>query len=285
MRVETVTHPIAEHGEGPVWLPDEGRLRWVDMLAGEVLATDPATGHTERLKIGEVAACVRPRRGGGLVFARERGFALLDPDSTEPRALPEVWSDPSVRMNDGSCDHLGRFYCGSMDYGAAPERGALYRLDPDLTVTTVLEDVTISNGLAWTREGTRAYYIDTPTQRVDVFDVDRESGELGERRVFVEIPADQGNPDGLCLDADGGVWVAMWDGHAVHRYSPAGTLDRVIELPVQRPTACSFGGPDLTELYITTSRLDVDTERHPDSGALLRIRPGHRGIAPLDFAG
>lgn len=285
MRVETVTRPIAEHGEGPVWCPEDGRLRWVDMLAGDVLTTDPATGDTERTKVGEVAACLRPRRDGGFVLARERGFALLDPGASEPFALPEVWSDPSIRMNEGGCDPAGRFFCGSMDYVAAPGRGALYRLDPDKTVTTVLEGVTISNGLAWIPDGTRAYYIDTPTRRVDAFDADPRTGALSNRRAFVEIPEAQGSPDGLCLDADGGVWVAMWDGHAVRRYTPEGALDLVIELPVQRPTACAFGGEDLADLYITTSRLDLDPAQHPDAGALLRVRTGHRGLAPFDFAG
>ncbi|PRY02259.1 SMP-30/gluconolactonase/LRE family protein [Allonocardiopsis opalescens] len=281
---EQITAPVAYHGEGPVWCPADGRLRWMDMLAGDVLTLPTGGGAPERLHVGEVAAALRPRAGGGHVLAVERGFALLDPGSQEPRRLPELWADPSVRMNEGGCDPRGRFYCGSMAYDTAPGRGALYRLDPDGSTATVLTGITISNGLAWTPEGDRAYYIDTPTQRVDVFDVDGD-GELRDRRPFTAVPAEIGAPDGLCLDAEGGVWVALWDGAAVHRYGPDGSLDAVVPLPVSRPTACAFGGPDLDELYITTSREDIDPAHQPAAGALFLARPGVRGARVHEFAG
>ncbi|MUL41088.1 SMP-30/gluconolactonase/LRE family protein [Streptomonospora sp. PA3] len=284
LHADPVDAPRAHHGEGPVWCPDEGLLRWVDMLAGDVLAITPDGRALPRLHIGEVAAAVRPRLGGGLVAAVERGFALVDPATGAVRALPELWSDPGVRMNEGGCDPRGRFYCGSMAYDAAPGRGALYRLDTDLTATRVLDGVTISNGLVWTPAGDRAYYVDTPTRRIDSFAITAE-GELGERTAFVAIPEGAGNPDGLCLDAEGGVWVALWDGAAVHRYTPAGELDAVVDVPVPRPTACAFGGPELSDLYITTSAIDADTARWPRAGALFRTRPGVRGIPPRGFAG
>ncbi|GAA3742416.1 sugar lactone lactonase YvrE [Spinactinospora alkalitolerans] len=285
MAVEQVTPPVADHGEGPVWCADEGRLRWVDMLAGDVLALDPGSGEIERTHVAEVAAALRPRIGGGFVVAVERGFALWEPGEPRPRLLPEVWADPSVRMNEGGCDPRGRFYCGSMAYDAAPGRGALHRLDPDGTVTTVLEGVTISNGLAWTPDGRRAYYVDTPTRRVDVFGVDPGTGDLVGREPVVEVPAGSGSPDGLCLDAEGGIWVALWDGAAVHRYTAEGVLDEVVELPVPRPTACAFGGPGLRDLYVTTSGLDLDPARHPEAGAVFRLRPGVRGTPVLPFGG
>src|SRR3954453_13356341 len=172
--VEQITDSVAYHGEGPVWSPRWGGLRWVDMLAGDVLSLG-TDGAVDRRHVGDIAAAVRPRAGGGAVLGIERGFALEDPDGTI-RALGEVWSDPSVRMNEGGCDPDGRFYCGSMAYDQAPGAASLYRLDPDRSVHVVLTGVTVSNGLEWSPDGTRAYYDDTPTKQVAVFAYDREAG-------------------------------------------------------------------------------------------------------------
>ncbi|MEO3778371.1 SMP-30/gluconolactonase/LRE family protein [Micromonospora sp. B11E3] len=281
--LEQVTPPVAGHGEGPVWCPADQRVRWVDMLVGDVLALDPVTGQISRRHVAPLVAAVRPRCDGGLVAAVERGFALLRGDSVE--LLPEIWSDPSVRMNDGGCDPLGRFYCGSMAYDAAPGRAALHRLDPGGSVETVLTGLTVSNGLAWTRDGRTAWYVDSATHRVDTFAFDLATGELHDRRPAVAVPPDAGTPDGLCLDVEGGVWVALWDGGAVHRYAPDGRLTAVVELPVRRPTACAFGGPDHADLYVTTSRLGLPPEDRSPAGALFRIRPEVPGFPDHTFAG
>ncbi|WDZ83877.1 SMP-30/gluconolactonase/LRE family protein [Micromonospora cathayae] len=281
--LEQVTAPVAEHGEGPVWCPADRRLRWVDMLAGDILTLDPTNGAVSRRHVAPVVAAVRPRAGGGLVAAVERGFALLRDDAVE--LLPEIWSDPSVRMNDGGCDPWGRFYCGSMAYDAAPGRAALYRLSPGGAVETVLTGLTVSNGLAWTRDGTTAWYVDSATRRVDTFAVAPATGELRDRRPVVVVPPDVGTPDGLCVDVEGGVWVALWDGGAVHRYAPDGRLTAVVSLPVRRPTACTFGGPDLADLYVTTSRQGLPAGDRSPAGALFRIRPRVPGFPDHTFAG
>src|SRR3954467_10215056 len=168
MQAEQVTGPVAYHAEGPVWSTRWGGLRWVDMLAGDVLFLAP-DGTVERRNVGGVAAALRARRDGGAVVGVERGFALENADGTLTH-LGELWTDPGVRMNEGSCDPDGRFYCGSMAYDKRPGAGALCRLDPDGSVRVVLEGVTISNGLDWSPDGALAYYNDTPTHRVDVFD-------------------------------------------------------------------------------------------------------------------
>jgi sugar lactone lactonase YvrE len=272
---EQITPPVAEHGEGPVWWPDWGGLRWVDMLAGDVVSLG-AAGDIDRQHVGKVAAALRPRRTGGMVVATEHDFVVVE-ETARVVATPVV--DAEVRFNDGGCDPEGNFYCGTMRYDESPGGGTLYRLTPDYAVDVVLRDVTISNGLAWTPDGSKAYYVDTATNRIDVFDHD-----LRNRRPFVEIAAEDGSPDGLTLDAEGGVWVAMWEGGAVRRYSASGQLEEVVELPTPKVTACTFGGADLDELYITTSR-HGEAAPHPSAGALFRFRPGVAGLPASTFAG
>lgn len=283
MRVEQVTDPIAYHAEGPVWSPVWGGLRWVDMLAGDVLSlTDDGT--VTRRHVGDVAAAIRPRRQGGAVIGVERGFALEDADGTLTH-LPPLWDEGrGIRMNEGGCDPDGRFYCGSMAYDKRTGAGSLYRLGPDGSVAVVLTEVTISNGLEWSPDGTHAYYNDTPTQRIAVFDYGPGSGLRG-HRTFVTIPAEAGRPDGLTVDAQGGVWVALNNGGAVRRYSPAGALDEVIELPARKVTACTFGGPHLDELFITTSRENLEPAEDPLAGSLFRARADVAGLPAREFAG
>lgn len=281
LEVEQVTEPLAEHGEGPMWDADNHVLYWVDMLAGDILSL-PADGVVSRAHVGKVAAVVRPRRGGGLAVAVENGFAVIDPGQREPRLVAEAFEDSGMRMNDGGCDPQGRFYCGSMAYDKAPGRGKVYRLEPDGTVSVVLEDVTISNGLVWSLDGDLVYYVDTPTKRIDAFDFDAGSGSFTNRRAVAHV---DGNPDGMTIDTDGFLWVALFGGSAVHRYAPDGRLDAVVQLPVSQVTACTFGGPGLDELYITTSRQDLPAGEEPAAGALFRVRPGVSGVPASPYAG
>jgi sugar lactone lactonase YvrE len=282
VQAEQVTGPVAYHGEGPVWSQRWGGLRWVDMLAGDVLSL-VADGTIDRRHVGNVAAAIRPRRRGGAVIGVERGFVLEDAEGTLTH-LGELWSDNNVRMNEGGCDPDGRFYCGSMAYDQLPGAGALYRLDPDGSVRVVLENVTISNGLEWSPDGSRTYYNDTFTQRIDIFDYDGESGLTG-RRPFAEMPAEAGGPDGLTIDEQGGVWVALYGGGAVRRYTPEGILDEVIEVPAKMVTACTFGGQDHSQLFITTSREGLGDGEDPLAGSLFRAAVGVAGMPVREFVG
>lgn len=298
LQAAPITPPLNHHGEGPVWDPsaaEGGTLRWVDMLAGDLQSWTPATGwageqvaptDVRSLHVGDVLACVRPRTDGGLVLALERRFALLGPDDlgvAEPRLLPEVWHDTGVRFNEGGCDPQGRFYCGSMAYDQAEGAGTLYRLDPDLTVTPVLTGATVSNGLAWAPDGRRAYYQDTPRGCVEALTFDT-GGDLDGREVVVRVPEEAGGPDGLCVDAEGCIWTALYGGSAVHRYSPAGELLAVVEVGARDVTACTFGGPDLEHLFITTSAQEGE-EAGELAGALFAVRPGVPGLPVAPFAG
>jgi sugar lactone lactonase YvrE len=281
MRAEQVTDPVTYHGEGPVWWPRWGGLRWVDMLAGDVLSLGD-DGTVARRHVSEVVAALRPRSGGGAVLGIERGFALEDADGALTRLDP-LWHSEQVRMNEGACDPDGRFYCGSMAYDQRPGAAAVYRLDPDGTKRTVLEGVTISNGLDWSPDGSRAYYDDTATHRIDVFDYDPERG-LHARRPFAEVP-DGGLPDGLTVDEHGGVWVALADRGQVWHFTVDGVHDEVIDLPVGTATACTFGGPDLDQLFITTSRENLPPGADPLAGALFRADVGVRGLPVREFGG
>jgi sugar lactone lactonase YvrE len=278
VRAEQVTDAVTYHGEGPVWSDRWGGLRWVDMLAGDVLSLGP-DGTVSRRSVGTIAAALRPRSGGGAVIAAERGFLLEAPDGELTR-LGELWDDPGVRFNDGACDPEGRFLCGTMAYDHRPGAGSLYRLDPDGGVDVVMRGVTISNGLDWSPDDAVAYYSDTPTREVSALDPD-----LSARRTFAEIAPGDGFPDGLTVDAEGGVWVALYGGAAVRRYTAAGALDAVVEVGARQVTSCAFGGEDLRELFITTSREDLAPGDDPAAGSLFRVVPGVDGMPVREFAG
>lgn len=266
------------HGECPVWWPDGSGLRLVDMLAGDLVRV---VGPDElvRLHVGDTVAAPRPRRGGGAVLGVDDGFVLLRADGTQEHAIRDVSDAAALRMNDGSCDPHGRYWCGTT--GGAVGTAALHRLDPGGSVTTVLRGATTSNGLGWTGDGRRAYYADSETGRVDVLRTTPDGDVVG-REPFAEPP--RGEPDGLVVDEGDGVWVALWDGAGVVRFSPDGEVDRVVEVPTPRVTACTLGGEDLRTLFITTSRLGLD---HDDgrAGAVFSVRVDVPGVPVAEFDG
>jgi sugar lactone lactonase YvrE len=288
---DCVLEARAELGEGPVWDAVRGQLVWVDILGRRVHRFDPADGtDVIMLETPTHVGTVAPRQNGGLVLALVDGFWLLDADATAPRPHRLVEADrPGNRFNDGKVDADGRFWAGTMAYDLRPGAGSLYRLDPDGAVNTMLDGVTISNGMAWSDDRRTLYYIDTPTRRIDAFDYDSTSAAIGGRRTVVRLPADLvGSPDGMTIDAEGAMWVALWDGWAVHRYFPDGTLDAIVRMPVARPTSCVFGGTDLEDLYITSARTGLSADAlatQPSAGGLFRIRPCVAGRPPTPFAG
>ena len=282
-QAEQVPGTECYHGEGPCWADDWGGLRWVDMLHGDVLSLDEG-GSVTRAHVGEVAAVIRPRASGGAVLTLKDSFAVTDGDLASLRTVTQVELKPGVRLNEGGCDPDGGFYCGSMATDESPQAGTFYRLGPDGSVQPVLDMVTISNGFDFSPDGGTAYYVDTPDQGIDIFDYSAATGLVNRRR-WVEIPEDAGRPDGLTVDAEGGVWLALMGGSAVRRYSASGVLDAVIALPVSQVTACTFGGPGLDTLYVTTSQIGADTRAQPASGALFAVQPGVRGRPARVFGG
>ena len=287
--VEIAFHPGDELGEGITWDAAHRRLISVDILRGRVHLFDPATGALRTLEAGQPVGAAVPRRQGGLMLALRDGFATLDPDSQTLHFVAHVEFDkPGQRMNDGACDAAGRFWAGTMCMQERPGLGSLYRLDPDGSVHTMATGIGISNGIDWSPDRTRMYYVDSLTQRLDQFDFDLASGTIANRRELAAIDANDGCPDGLTVDAEGAIWVALWGGSALHRYLPDGTLDRILRVPVSHPTTCAFGGPTLEDLYITSATIKLsESERglQPFGGAVIRCRPGVAGRAAHAYGG
>jgi sugar lactone lactonase YvrE len=289
--VELALDAQSELGEGPVWDARAACLYFVDILRGHVRRFDPATTAVRTFRVEQPVGAIALTHRDDLLLAVRDGFARLELAngrvSTIAAAAPE--DDPGdLRMNDGACDRAGRFWAGTMALDERPGAGALYRLSPNGRVDMMLRPVSISNGIDWTLDDRRMYYIDSSAQSVDVFDFDAATGAIANRRPFVRIPPDVGVPDGLTVDADDGVWVALWRGSAVHRYTPDGTLDRVVRLPVTHPTSCAFGGDGLRDLYITSASIALDAAeraRQPHAGGVFRCRPGPAGREPFRFGG
>ncbi|RFC75285.1 SMP-30/gluconolactonase/LRE family protein [Streptomyces sp. AcE210] len=282
MRPEVAVRAEATLGEGPTWDAEAGRLIWVDILGSRVHTYDPATGRRTVMATEQHVGAAKPRAGGaGLVVNLRDGIGLYGPGGTGFRWLHRD-PVPGRRGNDAAIAPDGSLWAGSMAYDETPGGGNLVRIAADGTATEILGDVTVSNGTGWSPDGTLMYYVDTPTRRIDVFDFDGQ--QAVRRREFAVAEEGAGHPDGLTVDADGCVWVALWDGSALRRYTPSGALDRVVELPVKRPTACAFGGADLTDLYVTSARVGIDTPS-PYAGSLLVLRDLGHGLAQPAFEG
>ena len=274
-------------GEGPRWHPDEHRLYWVDIEQNGIYRLDPATGQYERFDLGLPVGAVAFREKGGLVLATRDGFAYWDEGTAQLDFIADPEPDrPDARFNDGSVDSRGRFWAGTMTHKGA--ENALYRLDPDGQVHTMERGLTISNGLGWSPDGRTMYLTDTNRSIIHAYDYHEPSGTVTRRHTFVEVPVKDGYPDGLAVDASGYVWSAHYGGSRVTRYDPDGNIERVVEVPVPNVTACAFGGPDLSTLYITTAwsgMTDAQRAERPQSGDLFAVETGITGTPEHKFAG
>lgn len=281
---------VADHGEGVVWDPARGELLWVDLGVGRLHRGRPGDGGVEHLgtiRLDVPLGAVAPLTGGeGWIAAAGHGVARLARDGAltwlaEPDAGRE-----GVRMNDAACDPGGRFWAGTMAEDETPGAGALYRFDPDGTLTTMVARTTVSNGLGWSADATTMWFADSGEGAIDAFRFDAATGAIADRRRVITIAEDDGVPDGLTVDADDHLWVAIWDGGEVRRYTPAGELVARVRVPVSRPTRCCFGGADLATLYISTARVGLSEEQlreQPDAGRLFAVAPGVPGVAQPAF--
>jgi sugar lactone lactonase YvrE len=289
--VDLVLDARAALGEGAIWNRALQRLHWVDISGHRVFTYDPATGENRAADVGQMVGTVVPRVGGGLLLALHEGFATLDLATGGLTLLPRPPEhDPATaRFNDGKCDPAGRFWAGTMSLVKGQPLGRLYRLDADGSQRVMLREARTSNGIAWSLDRRTMYYIDTPLMRVDAFDYDDATGAIAGRRPVITIPPGIGRPDGSTLDAEGMLWVAMWDGGRVTRWDPrTGRLLQTIRLPVTRVTSCAFGGPELDILYLTSAReglTEAQLAAQPLAGGLFRARPGVRGLPAPAYRG
>jgi sugar lactone lactonase YvrE len=287
VQVEVAARGADRLGECPLWDEREGMLWWVDSRWPAVKRLDPASGAVMMQVLPEVVGSIAFRERGGLLAATKSGIHFMDVASgaLEARARPEAHL-PDNRFNDGRCDRAGRFWAGTMSDVRREPSGSLYRFDADLGCTKHREAVIIPNGLAFSPDGRTMYFADTNRHTIWAYAYDAASGAATGERVFADTGS--GRPDGSCVDADGGLWNAEYGAWRLVRYTPAGKVDRVVELPVANPTCCCFGGDDLGTLYVTTATqrlVPEDLARQPLAGSVLALRPGVRGLAESRFAG
>lgn len=288
IKIECVVDSRNILGEVPVWDIGEQALYWVDIEGKLLQRYTPATGAVDRWPMAERIACFAVREKGGLIVGFASGIAFFDTKSGAIEWIARPDKNPRNRFNEGKCDRKGRFWAGTMDDKLTDHSASLFRIDPDRSVHTMLTDVGISNCFVWSLQNDAFIFADSLDKRIYRFDYDHGTGALSNRRVFVDMTADKPVPDGGTIDADGFVWVTHWDGWRIVRYAPDGAVDRMVQLPVQKPTSCMFGGPDLKTLYVTTAiwNLKPDALRHqPGAGGLFALDVGVGGVPETRFAG
>jgi sugar lactone lactonase YvrE len=275
-------------GEGPSWDERAQELVRVDITGSRVHGWSPTHGPTWTIEVeGEVGAAVL-REEGGLVLAIDHTLVLRDADGTQRTIATVEENKDENRFNDCRADPQGRLWAGTMSRKRTPGSAALYRMEPGGELEQVLGGTAISNGIGWSPDGHTMYFIDSPSQKLDAFDFEPSSGVISNRRTLAEVDPADGLPDGLTVDAEGGIWVALFAGGALRRYGPDGTTEAQIELPLTNPTCPAFGGPRLDTLYVTTAWHKLTPEQHaaePQAGALVALEPGVRGLRRNRFAG
>ena len=287
--VECVLPVPALLGESPVWCPGDKVLYWVDIKRPAIYRFDPATASTQTWPMPEHVGCIGLRQRGGAIAALRSGFAFVDFQTGAVCKLPSpILDGPDMRFNDGRCDRRGRFWAGTLHEARHPGTASLYRFDPDGCSTEMIGGVTVSNGIAWSPDSRTMYFADSWTRTIYSFDFDLDSGTLRNRRVFAEVPDGSGVPDGATVDAEGFLWSANFDGGCITRYAPDGRVDRVIQMPVQRPTSCVFGGEDFNILYVTSASLNLTAQQRieaPLAGGVFTVDAGVKGLPEPRFAG
>ena len=283
-QIDVLTDERADLGEGPVIAADGTALHWVDIFAGRVLRTGLADATTTSLRVDTMVGAVALRRGGGYVAAVKAGFATIDADGTLRHRARLL--GPTVRMNDAACDPLGRFWAGSTEMDFAAGGGALHVLWPDWTHRTVLTGLTQPNGLDWSPDGRTFYLVDSALGTVTAWDVDLDTARLARPRTLLKVPPSEGAPDGLSVDRDGDLWIALWGGSAVLQVAPSGRVRRRIPLPVRQPTSCAFGGPNADVLFVTSAATGIEPDPDSPDGAVLTVHgTGASGNPAPEFDG
>jgi sugar lactone lactonase YvrE len=290
-RLELIIESQALLGECPCWHQEKQLLYWVDIFKKQLHIYQPTTKIDRTIELEEFIGCVVPRKSGGVVVALQTGFAALELETEKINFLDRPENHPrSNRFNDGKCDPSGHFLAGTMALDETPNAGALYSLDGNLKIKQLLDELSISNGMGWSPDYSTMYLIDSPTKNVFAFDYDADTGNISNRRIVVTIPDElRGYPDGMTIDREGTIWVALWAGFKVTRWNPhTGKLLQSISIPAPHVTSCTFGGLNMNELYITTARKDMDEAalaQYPQAGSVFRLKTDVIGMKAFEFMG
>jgi len=296
--VQCVVDSRDKIGEGGFWCPDEQVVYWLDVpMPSRIHRFDPATGKHDTWPMPEMVTAMAKRADGTLLVASENGLNTFDPRKASYVHLGAIEPHlPGNRTNDGAPDAKGRFWIGTMQNNLGPNGegipirgpvGSLWKIEPGKPPVAALEEIGITNGVAWSPDATKLYVVDSLVDQIYACDFDLDTGDVGPRHIFSDIK-DLGTPDGNAMDAEGYLWSARWDGHCVARISPDGSVDCIVPMPASLVTSCAFGGPDLDTLYVTTARLGIDEEtarRYPQQGGLFVFKPGVRGLKRPRYAG
>jgi sugar lactone lactonase YvrE len=281
---EVVIPYACQLGECPVWDATNERILWVDIIAGEIHQYLSATGEHRVFKAGQIIGSFALCTSGRVLVGFQNGFAFVDLETGTVEWLTEgEVTKPDTRFNDGKCDAAGRFWTGTMSLSRKQGAGSLYAIEADRSIVIKIPEVTVSNGLAWSPDNTKFYFIDTATRQVAAYDYDIETGSLANKKIAVTIPIEMGKPDGMTIDTEGMIWIALWDGWCVTRWNPyTGKLLQTIQLPVARVTSCTFGGKELNSLYITTANTGLsgdERKKQPLAGCVFVIENiGCKGV-------
>ena len=276
MEPELIADYLNHVGEGPLWHANEKRLYWVDIPQGRIFWFDPESGEHEQFFQGRVIGGFTIQEDGSLLLFMDRGSIAILRDGELSYVVEEIPEERDTRFNDVIADPRGSVFCGTMPTDIRPAK--LYRLDPDGSLTVVLDNIGLSNGLGFTLNRKQMYYTDSFARKIYIFDYDESTSEISNQRVFVETPEGQGIPDGMTVDADGYVWSARADGSALFRYTTDGVQERFIPFPAKKVSSVTFGGPDMDEIYVTTIGGDNKPDEGPGAGALFRLKLGIKGV-------
>jgi sugar lactone lactonase YvrE len=282
-KAEVCLEHSAALGEGPLWDGEAKELMFVDILGSQLHRFDPVSQKVTSLKVEEHISTVVKKKTGGLMITCRDGFYSLDEKTAKKKAwtLPTA-GDPLIRFNDGKCDPAGRFWAGTMAYDTTPGAGKLFCLEPDGTLLEKLSEITISNGICWSKD--KMYYIDSATKQISVYDYRLETGDMDNRKTLFEVGEEGGFPDGMCLDDEGCLWVAFWGESLVRRISPEGQeLARVQVDGASQVSACALGGHDGSTLFITTAAVGIDLEQEPNAGKLFSVQVDAKGAPSYVF--
>jgi sugar lactone lactonase YvrE len=284
--VEVVLHIPTILGEGPLWSQQEEVLYWLDIFRPSINRFNPRTAANEITQLSEPIYALGLGKKGSFIASLESGFAILSTQGTTKQLLSNPIAGQRVNFNDGKVDDKGRFWSGTMARDWKSPIGVLYQVDNDGHSHEMEKGIVLSNGIAWSPDRKIMYFTDFGKRCIFAYEFELESGQIAARRPIIRFHENEGSPDGITVDAEGGIWVAHWDGWCVTRHSPDGAVIGKIGVPVPRPTSVMFGGRDLDTLYITSARMhlsDAELSAAPLSGALFAVKPGVRGLPEPQF--